>query len=344
MNTWAFWRARFVVARALLGRLQRSVPILSLLLALAPGAVGAVPASRQQVPLWPGTAPGTKHVALTETITERSSDPNRPDRFVSGVVQPKLMVFAARQPNGAALLIAPGGGYVREVLDKESFEIAEWMSARGVTAFVLTYRLPGEGHERSADVPLQDAQRATRLVRARAAEWGIDATRIGFMGFSAGGHVAASVATRPDEAVYERVDSIDTKNARPDFSILLYPVISMDPNVGHSGSRKALLGDSPSDAQVLAHSADRRVTARTPPTLMILASDDTLVVPEHSLRYYRALHQAGVSAELHIYAAGKHGFGIRGAAGLPIGGWPDVAWSWLQSAGFVPKLPKRAAD
>jgi acetyl esterase/lipase len=276
-------------------------------------------------------------VTLTEAITERSSDPNRPDRFVSGVVRPKLLVFAAREPNGTALIIAPGGGYVREVLDKESFEIADWVSARGVTAFVLTYRLPGEGHERRADVPLQDAQRAMRLVRARAAEWRIDEARVGFMGFSAGGHVAASVATRADEVVYERVDAVDAKSARPSFSILLYPVISMDPGVGHTGSRQALLGESPSDALVLASSADRQVTARTPPTLMILAYDDTLVVPEHSLRYYRALHQAGVSAELHIYAAGKHGFGIRGAAGLPIGRWPEVAWSWLRSSGLMPR-------
>jgi acetyl esterase/lipase len=289
-----------------------------------------------EIPLWPGVAPGSQGLALKESITERSQDPQLRDRFVAGVVRPRLLVFRAAKPNGTGVIIAPGGGYVREVLDKEGFETARWLAARGVSAFVLVYRLPGEGHAQRADVPLQDAQRAVRLVRGRARELGLDAQRIGFLGFSAGGHVAASVATRFDAKVYAAVDALDAGSARPDFSILLYPVISLDPSIAHGGSRQALLGEAPSAADVARYSLENAVTATTPPTLLILTNDDTAVLPENSLRYHSALRRNGVPVELHVYARGGHGFGIRLAQGLPAGNWPEVAWAWLAASGFLP--------
>jgi acetyl esterase/lipase len=289
-----------------------------------------------ELALWPGVAPGSQLVEVRETVTERSKDPQQRDRFVAGVTRPRLLLFPAAKPNGTGVIIAPGGGYVRTVLDKEGFETARWLAARGVSAFVLLYRLPGEGHAQRADVPLQDAQRAVRLVRGRARDWGLDARRIGVLGFSAGGHVAASVATRFDARVYGPVDELDRGSARPDFTILLYPVIRMDASFGHGGSRQALLGEAPSAATISSYSLEHAVTAATPPTLLILTGDDTAVLPENGLRYYSALHRSGVPAELHVFARGKHGFGIRLAQGLPVGSWPEVARTWLTDSGFLP--------
>lgn len=306
----------------------------------APAAASAASAAAiepgvTELPLWPGVAPGSEGLALKESITERSTDPRVRDRFIAGVLRPRLLHFRPAKPSGTGVIITPGGGYGRTVLDKEGFETARWLAARGVSAFVLLYRLPGEGHARRADVPLQDAQRAVRVVRGRARELGLDGQRIGFLGFSAGGHVAASVATRFDAQVYAPVDALDAGSARPDFSILIYPVISMDASIAHAGSRRALLGDAPSPEALAAYSLENAVTAGTPPTLLILADDDTVVPPENGLRYYSALHRSGVPAELHVFTRGKHGFGIRGAQGLPVGNWPDVAWTWLGASGFA---------
>lgn len=318
---------------------------LLLIAALAPAAAAepsvtapsVIAPDATELELWPGVAPGSQHLAsLRETVIERSQDPEPRDRFVAGVVRPRLLVFRAAKPNGTAVIIAPGGAYVRTVLDKEGLETARWLAARGVSAFVLLYRLPGEGHARRADVPLQDAQRAVRLLRGRAGDYGLDARRIGVLGFSAGGHVAASVATRFDARVYAPVDALDAGSARPDFSILLYPVISMAASFGHAGSRRALLGEAPGAAAIASYSLENAVTAATPPTLLILTNDDTAVSPENSLRYYSALRRHGVAAELHVFARGGHGFGIRLAQGLAVGGWPEVARTWLAGAGLWP--------
>ena len=318
--------------------------LLALQLSAGVAASSAAEPGVSEIELWPGAAPGSSALALTESVTERSKDPRQQDRFVTGLLRPRLLWIKAEkvrapapnpEPSGVALIIAPGGGYVREVLDKEGFETARWLAARGISSFVLLYRLPGEGHQQRADVPLQDAQRAVRLLRGRAREFGIDPRRIGVLGFSAGGHVAASVATRFDAKVYQPVDSLDALSARPDFSILLYAVVSLDPAIAHAGSRQALLGEAPSATEIRQYSAENNVTAATPPTLLILTDDDTSVVPANSLRYYEALHRLSVPVELHIYARGKHGFGIRGARGLPVAAWPDVAWSWLSASGFL---------
>ncbi len=293
---------------------------------------------RQEILLWPATPPGSDGVKLEEKTQERSKDPANPDRAVTGVTKPSLTAFVPARPNGAALIVASGGGYERQVIDKEGMEVARAFVPRGVTVFLLKYRLPAEGHENGRDVPLQDAQRSVRLVRANAAKWGIDPARIGVMGFSAGGHLAAYVGARFMTKVYDPTDEIDRMTSpRPDYVILLYAVVSMDDGVTHAGSKRALIGPTPSKAAVAAYSADLHVGVQTPRTLLVLADDDTAVPPENSIRYYQALKRAGVPAEMHVFARGGHGFGIKKAAGLPVGDWPKLALDWMATGGLMGK-------
>ncbi len=291
----------------------------------------------ERVPLllWPAGAPGSTHLALTETITERSKDPSRQDRIVTGITQPTLTMFAPARPNGAALVIASGGAYQRQVLDKEGSEVAQLLAPEGVTVFLLRYRLPAEGHQQPSDVPLQDAQRAVRLVRSRAKQFGVDPGRIGILGFSAGGHLAASLAVGFAERVYAPRDAIDAASARPDYVILLYPVISMLGPLAHAESKQRLLGEHPSQALATARSPERHVTLSTPPTLLILTDDDTAVSPLNSIAFYDSLHRAGISVEMHVYPRGGHGFGIRGAQGQSVAEWPRVMARWLAALGVT---------
>lgn len=291
-------------------------------------------ADHQEILLWPGTAPGSAKVTAEEKIVERSKDPSIPDRVVTGITKPSLTAFVPAKPNGIALVVASGGGYEREVIDKEGVEVARAFVPKGITVFLLKYRLPAEGHENGRDVPLQDGQRAVRVVRANAGPWGVDPSKIGVMGFSAGGHLAAYLGARFAAKVNDPVDDIDRTSARPDFLILLYPVVSMEDGVIHAGSKRALLGANPGKDLVAAYSADHQVGKTTPRTLLMLADDDASVPPENSIRYYQALKRAGVPAELHIFAHGGHGFGIRKAAGLPVGNWPNIAWDWMAQSGL----------
>lgn len=279
--------------------------------------------------LWPGAAPGSEQLVLSERIDERSTDLGAfNDRSVAGISVPELRVFWPQAANGASIVLAPGGGYGRVVVDKEGSEIAAWLNTLGFTVFVLKYRLPGEGHAQQADVPLQDAQRAIRLVRAQAEDWKLDADRIGVMGFSAGGHVMASLATRHAQSVYAQVDGADVLSARPDFAILLYPVITMREPFAHAASRLALLGDAPGEAQLSTYSCDEQITVDAPPHFLSLAADDASVPAAHSLRYYQALIAAGVSAELHVFEHGGHGHAIRLAQG-PVSAWTRLLANWL---------------
>ncbi|TWB44399.1 alpha/beta hydrolase [Nitrospirillum pindoramense] len=320
-------RAACVVLAALAGWITAGVP-------LGQAQADELPAP---FPIWPGgVGPGSEGVSIQESVVERSADPTLHDRYTLGITRPHLVVYRPSHPNGTALLVMPGGGYRWVVVDKEGDEIGRRLSAAGVTVFVLTYRLPGEGHAQAADVPLQDAQRALRLIRARAAEWGLDPHRIGAMGLSAGGHVAASLGTRYDAPVYAPVDTADQQSARPDFLALIYPVASMDPAIAHKGSRNQLLGATPTPAQDAAYSTERSVTSQTPPTFLLHADDDPSVPVENSLRFYAALHAAKVPAELHIFRQGGHGFGLRGARGLPVAAWPDLYIAWVRGLGMMP--------
>jgi acetyl esterase/lipase len=290
---------------------------------------------RQEIQLWPGTAPGSANVMIEEKITERSKDPLHPDRALTGVTKPSVTAYLPRKANGTALILAAGGGYEREVIDKEGIEVVSAFVPRGITVFVLKYRLPAEGHKNGRDVPLQDAQRAIRVVRGNAGRWGIDPARVGIIGFSAGGHLAASVATRFTAKVYDPVDVLDAASARPDFVVLMYPVISMEDGIAHAGSKLALLGANPDKATVATYSADVQVGPQTPRTLLILSDDDKSVIPDNAIRYYAAMKRVGVPGELHVFAQGGHGFGIRKASGLPVAVWPNLTWDWLEASGFL---------
>ncbi len=289
----------------------------------------------ETIPLWPRTPPGGAHVHLTLQLIERSPTPAVfHDRFVTDIGAPLLTVFRPDKPNGAALLLAPGGGYRRVVIDKEGFEAARRLNGSGITVFNLRYRLPAEGWDNGADVPLQDAQRAMRLIRARAKDFAVDPKRVGVLGFSAGGHVAASLLTRADEPVYRPADKLDALDARPDFAGLMYPVISMAPPIAHAGSREKLLGTNPTEAQQALYSPDRHVTPNVPPAFIALAADDKEVDPANSLAFRAALAAAGVNSEFHMFEEGGHGFGIRLAQGKPAAVWPDLFVAWGRRHGW----------
>ncbi|QYM95825.1 pectin acetylesterase PaeX [Dickeya ananatis] len=283
-------------------------------------------------PIWPqGDAPGAVTSSVQQQVVERSKDPTLPDRAVTGIRRPEITVYAPENPNGTALLITPGGSYQRVVLDKEGSDLAPYFTQQGYTLFVMTYRMPADGHQEGADAPLADAQRAIRTLRTHAAQWRINPHHIGVMGFSAGGHVAASLGTRFAQAVYPAQDEIDYASARPDFMVLMYPVISMQESIAHPGSRKALIGSRPSDAQIQRYSAEKQVGAQTPPTFLVHAIDDPSVSVDNSLVMLAALREHHIPAEIHLFEQGKHGFGIRGTTGLPAAMWPQLLNNWIKS-------------
>lgn len=220
--------------------------------------------------IWPdGIGPGSEGLSVNLTITENSKIAFFPERSLTGITRPNLTAFVPDTPNRSAVIIAPGGGYGRIMLDKEGAEIARWLNSYGVTAFVMQYRLPAEGHINGKDAPLADAQRALRFIRYHCANWGIDQNKIGFFGASAGGHVGAMLGTLFDHRVYQPIDPIDELSARPDFMMLLYPVISMEGKIAHSGSRKNLIGECPSEELIRNYSADQLVVPQMPPALLL---------------------------------------------------------------------------
>lgn len=287
------------------------------------------------IPLWPGTPPGGEGLSLSTRIVERSTTTDLfRDRYADHINPPLLSVFRPIKPDGSAVLLIPGGAYIRVVIDKEGFESARRLNQAGVTVFVLRYRLPAEGWKRAADVPLQDVQRAIRLIRAKSGDYGLDPARIGLLGFSAGGHVAASFATRLGEKVYEPVDAADAQETRPNFTGLMYPVITMGEHA-HGGSRAKLLGPDPSAEQIAKYSCEMHVTAQMAPTFLCYALDDDTVPPlGNSVAYYQALVAAKVPVEMHAFQEGGHGFGIRLAADKPCSAWPDLFLHWGKRGGW----------
>ena len=260
--------------------------------------------------LWPSTPPGGAGVSLTYQIDEMSKDPGRHERLLRHVAEPHLWVCRPDKPNGSAVLVIPGGGYTVIVVDHEGFETARRLNQDGITAFVLQYRLPGEGWADSANVPLQDMQRAMRLIRANAATYGIDPARLGVIGFSAGGHMAATLATRYAETVYAPIDAADTIDPKPAFAGLIYPVITLGPGT-HADSRDRLLGTDQSPARIAAYSCDQRVTPASVPSFIAVGANDTLVPPvPNAMAMYKALANAKVPVELHAFEDGPHGFGL----------------------------------
>ena len=273
-----------------------------------PNPLNAVP---QEIPLWEGQAPG----ALGSEEADR----------------PTLTIYRARGATGTGVVVAPGGGYGALAMDHEGRQVAAYFNAMGVSAFVLKYRLGPRYHH---PVELGDAQRAMRLVRARAQEYGVNASRIGLMGFSAGGHLAATAGTRFDAGDASATDPIERASSRPDFLILGYPVITFESGVTHAGSVRNLLGENPDPKLIELLSNELHVTPQTPPTFLFHTNADTGVVAENSVRFYLALRKAKVPAEMHIFENGPHGVGL--ALGDPaLGQWPVLLTNWLRGRGLL---------
>jgi acetyl esterase/lipase len=298
----------------------------SLVLLLAFRAAGAHAAPWQpspghtQLPLWPGKVPDAVPVPGPETVANVEPAKyiaGRTYAYVRNVSTPTMTVYSPKQTNtGAAVVVFPGGGYNVLAIDLEGSEACDWLASRGITAVLLKYRVPCAvvGPHRDCPTALQDAQRAMSLVRSHAAEWHIDPHKIGVLGFSAGGHMVASISTH-EERIYPPVDAADRESWRPDFAVALYP--------GHLATRGGRILNS-----------DIHVTARTPPTFLVQAQDDPIDPVENSIVYYSALQQAGVPAELHVFEKGRHGFGLRRTK-LPITRWPELMEAWLHTIGVL---------
>ena len=292
---------------------------------------GLVLCQPRTLKVWEKTIPGSIENPSYKTETNYV-DGKKPR--ISKVTDPTLDYYPAPadKSTGAAIVICPGGGYGVLAIDHEGTLIAEWLNKLGIAGFVLTYRLPSDAIMVNKSVgPLQDAQEAIRIVRRHAKDWKIDPHKIGIMGFSAGGNLAATASTHFADRVYEPAD---TTSARPDFSVLVYPVISMDSAITHRGSRENLLGLTPSAEAVRNFSADLSVTKETPPAFLIHAADDNTVPIQNSINYLLALRRAGVPCELHLYESGGHGFGLGGGVGTKAN-WPEAFKSWMQARGIL---------
>lgn len=304
-----------------------------------PATGGALPAGLPQpsetIDLWPNGAPGAPAVPLVEKVNERSTDPQLTDRAVLGISRPRMVVFRPERPNGAAILITPGGGYRWVVVDKEGYELGRWMAARGVTAFVLFYRLPGDGWKAGPDVALSDAQRAMRIIRHRASTYGVDPERVAAMGFSAGGHLCCDLTARFAVPTYKPVDKADDLSARPFVSAPIYPVMSMSLPVAHPGSRDLLLGKDASPELERSHSPHLHLPANAPPTFLVHAEDDDVVPVENTLLFRAALKEKAIPVDTHLFTHGGHGFGLRKAIGKPVEAWPDLFMAWARTQGWL---------
>jgi acetyl esterase/lipase len=289
----------------------------------------------ETIDLWPSIPPGGEGLTLTLETTDAGTGTGVPDRALSSIARPTMTVFRPAKSDGSAMLIVPGGSYAFESIDSEGTEPALRFARSGTTAFVLTYRLPSEGWKDSDSVPLQDAQRAMRLIRAMGpARFGIAPDRVGVLGFSAGGHLAATLATKFTARTYAPVDEADKADARPSFAALLYPVITMRAPFAHEGSVEKLLGPNAPLKLREAWSAESFVVADTPSCFLCAATDDPVVPIDNSLMMFANLRAAKVGTEMHVFEKGGHGFGLGTTDGLPISAWPDLLRRWCLDRGY----------
>jgi acetyl esterase/lipase len=294
----------------------------------------APPDPTEIIRLWPNGAPGGEGVSVTPIVPERSTDPAFHDRYAQYTTDPILTVFRPERPNGSALLLIPGGGYRWAVLDKEGYDVARVFAASGTTCFVLRYRLPADGWTAGADAPLQDAQRALRLIRSRSADYGLNPRKIGVLGASAGGHLAGLVSVRTDASYYP-IDAADTMSLRPDLTVLMYPVATMADPFVHAGSRQHLLGDAPSAERIAAYSLEQLDWAGAAPVFLLHAIDDGAVPVENSLQLLSSLKAAKVPTEAHLFQEGGHGFGVRLIKSRPAEVWPALVRAWAERLDFA---------
>ncbi len=277
--------------------------------------------AQQEVLLYNSSIPNSK-----PTPNKKSSVTVDGVTRISKVSVPTLTIYKAANPNGISVIICPGGGYEILSFDSEGTRVAEEMNKWGVTAFVLKYRLPDDSSNIDRSIaPLMDAQQAIRLVRSKATEWGLEKNKIGIMGFSAGGHLASTAATH----FTSNADAAnkDTTSVRPDFAILIYPVISFDSAITHNGSRNNLIGEMASATQIKLYSNELQVTAQTPPSFLMHAGDDDSVLVENSIRYYQACIKCKVPVEMHLYPNGGHGFGMYNKTTSD--NWMERLRNWL---------------
>lgn len=277
--------------------------------------------AQQIIPLYSGAVPNSTGYKMKEIRMENNG------QFIGyrSISEPTLNVYLPDEKiaTGAAVVICPGGGYGMESYKLEGTNIAETFQKNGVAAFILKYRLPSDSIMPDKSVgPLQDAQQAIKTVRERAAEWKINPAKIGIMGFSAGGHLASTAGTHFDKSY---IPNPENTSLRPDFLILIYPVISMKDGLTHGGSRTNLLGKTPSEKQITLFSNDLQVNANTPPTWITHTGDDTVVPVENSIRFYQQLIKNKVLAEMHLYPAGNHGFVLK----LPCDQWMQPLFEWM---------------
>jgi acetyl esterase/lipase len=281
------------------------------------------------VKIWPQGVPGS----IQSTLYVQTIEHPWGRDCIAKISNPEMLVYKApkKKSTGTAILVCPGGGYQNISIVNEGYDIVKWLNEIGITAVILKYRLPSDEIMKNKTIgPLQDAQEAMRIIRRNAKEWSIDPSKIGVMGFSAGGHLASTLSTHFNDSVY----STDSFSARPDFSILIYPVISMDEKITHIGSRNNLLGEHPDSILVNKFSNELRVTAETPPTFLVHSSDDGAVSVENSLMYFAALKKKNIPIEMHIYRTGGHGYGLgdgKNTESL----WPSTCVAWLKSNGWV---------
>jgi acetyl esterase/lipase len=288
--------------------------------------------AQQELPLYGnGNIPNSKPVSDRERVD--SGKGGHYSLFL--VSHPTLTVFLPpkEKANGTAVIVCPGGSYSHLAMGHEGVEVAQRLNEMGVAAFVLKYRLPSDETMIHKEIgPLQDAQRAIQVVRQRAGEWGVNPRHVGIMGFSAGGHLASTAGTHFNRPTIENKDNV---SLRPDFMILLYPVISFSDSIGHRGSRDNLIGKNPDRSAILEYSNELRVTEQTPPAFIVQAEDDHTVPVANSLSFYEALSRSRVPAELHIYPKGGHGFGLHNSTTKD--DWMDRLKNWLDSNGWMGK-------
>ena len=317
---------------------RREVIGLGLAGALMPGAAlgqqhetGYLPGDSEEfIALWPGTPPGGEGIKLDLKVTDAVQPDGFHVRAISQIQTPGFFVYRPVKPTGLGLLIIPGGGYASEGGDRGGREVAQHFASLGIICFVLRYRLPGEGWKNRELVPLQDAQRAMRLIRA--GEYGV--SRLGVIGFSAGGHLSASLAIRHGMPVYTKVSPADQLDARPVIAAHMYPVITMGEGA-HPGSREKLLGDNPSADAVAMYSLDKHVGADTTPSFICLATDDDVVPPApNGIAMFGALQAAKIASELQVFEAGGHGFSLHWTAGKPCAAWPELFLNWAATHGY----------
>ena len=281
--------------------------------------------------LWPDGIPGSKNdPSYVENIITTDGRVTR----ANNVVTPDLTVYLPdpEKANGAAVLICPGGGYGTLAFDHEGHAIAKWLNDNGIAGIILKYRLPSDKIMTDKSIgPLQDAQEAMRVIRRNAAAWKINPSRVGVIGFSAGGHLASTISTHYSEKVYDVKDNV---SARPDFSLLIYPVITMDTTFTHRGTRNNLIGLDPTEKNVFRFSNEKQVNAETPPAFIVHSSDDIVVPVLNSIEYYKALVKNKVPAEYHIFQKGGHGYGLAAGKGTE-SAWPDLCLNWLKKYGFT---------